>query len=991
MKRIISAFLCFLILISVFSIAAVADENAQNVENTVADGEESIMDQIRGISYSEYLRRHSDKKRGTGEFVINASHLTEKSDDVEILSNHEGFEGDVLKTTDDSKITFEIDIPEGMYTIKMDYYTVSGRNIPIQREIIINGKNPFSQSNNIILNRLWRDVPYWETNDKVEKTDAYHFRRDYFGNDLRPEQREIFGWMSMYFMDSLAYYSEPLEFYFKEGKNIITLVSKKEPLIFGKITLAPAKDLPEYSEFKKSYTEKGYKEYSGENRVIEAELPSSKSDSTLYPYPDNSTASTQPYTRNEMRINAIGGVRWQYPLQSITWTARVEESGLYKLTFKARKNIYQSMVSARKLYINGEIQFEEAKEVVFNFSNSWVNYEVKDKNGEACLFYLEAGKDNLITLETSLGQMGPILEQIQGVMSELNDIYRQIITITGSATNIYGNLEFDVNRDYMLGVLLPDIFGKDGKPGELEIQYKLLEKQINAIMKYTGQSSGELSVLYSAVRHAKALYENPDNIATSLSFFKSSIGSMGTWIYQAENVPLELDQITLSAPDESAAKPTVGFWEGLMFAIRQFIASFIIDYNAIGKMSADVNKAETPRVWIASGRDQFQTLRSMINNMYTQHTNNEVSLELVNMGALTPAIISGIGPDVALGIAQNEPVNYAMRNAVMPLDGMPGFDEVAQRFLSEAFVPFRYGGKTYALPETQTFNVMFYRKDVLASLGLDYPKTWDDLILTITELNKNNLEFGLPQDLPTYNALLMQLGGRLYEEDGKSCLFNSNEAVSAFKKWTNLYVNLRLPLFFDFQNRFRTGEMPLGIADYTLYNQLSIAAPEIRGLWDFTLIPGTPTDDLENYPSGINNSNTLTVTSSIILSSTDKPEKSWEFLKWWTEKDSQSKFGSEIESILGPSARYNTANIEAFKSLPWKSGEIKMLEKQMLQSKGFPEVPGGYFITRHYANAFSRVLYTNADPRDTIVDYANIINAEIDKKRAEFGLSVKNK
>lgn len=47
----------------------------------------------------------------------------------------------------------------------------------------------------------------------------------------------------------------------------------------------------------------------------------------------------------------------------------------------------------------------------------------------------------------------------------------------------------------------------------------------------------------------------------------------------------------------------------------------------------------------------------------------------------------------------------------------PDYQEVAARFLPERLVPMTFDGKVYALPETQTFNVLFYRKDVLADLG----------------------------------------------------------------------------------------------------------------------------------------------------------------------------------------------------------------------------------------------------------------------------------
>ena len=64
-----------------------------------------------------------------------------------------------------------------------------------------------------------------------------------------------------------------------------------------------------------------------------------------------------------------------------------------------------------------------------------------------------------------------------------------------------------------------------------------------------------------------------------------------------------------------------------------------------------------------------------------------------------------------------------------------------------------------------------------------------------------------------------------------------------FKLWTNLYTQYGVDVHYDFFNRFRTGEMPIGIEDYTMYNMLVVAAPQIKGLWKMYLLPGTVKED----------------------------------------------------------------------------------------------------------------------------------------------------
>lgn len=75
-----------------------------------------------------------------------------------------------------------------------------------------------------------------------------------------------------------------------------------------------------------------------------------------------------------------------------------------------------------------------------------------------------------------------------------------------------------------------------------------------------------------------------------------------------------------------------------------------------------------------------------------------------------------------------------------------------------------------------------------------------------------------------YAILLSQMGGSYMKEDLTATNFDSPEGVEAFKMWTGFYSMYGLPYQFDFFNRFRTGEMPLGFAAYTIYNKLAMSA-----------------------------------------------------------------------------------------------------------------------------------------------------------------------
>ena len=232
--------------------------------------------------------------------------------------------------------------------------------------------------------------------------------------------------------------------------------------------------------------------------------------------------------------------------------------------------------------------------------------------------------------------------------------------------------------------------------------------------------------------------------------------------------------------------------------------SFFTDYSNLGA-TIELNEDDVIEVWIQTGRDQAQVVRSMIDNGFTAKQNIGVKLKLVTGGTLLPATLSGTGPDIALGQGQGTPVEYAIRNAVLPLNDFDTFDEVTKRFSKAAMVPVTLYGTTYGLPETQSFSMLFYRKDIFAERGVDIPKTCDDLMSIVPYLQYNNMIVGIPKELGGLQLFLYQMGGEQYADDGMRINFDSNIALEAFDKMCSFFTQYSFPVTYDFANRFRTG------------------------------------------------------------------------------------------------------------------------------------------------------------------------------------------
>ena len=233
----------------------------------------------------------------------------------------------------------------------------------------------------------------------------------------------------------------------------------------------------------------------------------------------------------------------------------------------------------------------------------------------------------------------------------------------------------------------------------------------------------------------------------------------------------------------------------------------------------------------------------------------------------------------------------------------------------------------------------------------------------------------------SYLMFLYQAGGKLYRNGDKESDLDSAVSLDAFSRMMDFYTHYGLPVSYTFSQRFRTGEIVIGIEDCTQYNMLQISAPEIRNAWGVTMIPGTRLANGE-----ISRKSPMNVTGCAIMSASQHVDEAWKFLQWYAGAETQVQYGRELESVMGVGARYYAANSEALTQLPWRADEITALTGQIEQTLGVPEVPGGYLTARNVGFAITTTYSENADPRRTLLNYVDSIHAEIALKRAEFSL-----
>jgi len=923
----------------------------------------------------------------------------------------DAFEDTLLYAPEQDQVGWSFQVETaGFYQISVRYYPIKGKSSSIERTLLINGETPFEGAS-FVFHRVWDNNP---DSMRLDESGKLVFKQDVNGNDIKPNQVEKPTFRTVPLRDDLGYVTENYRFYFSAGVNTIALVAIKECILLDQIYIESVTRTPTYAEYKAKYANVSQETPSYSYRV-EAENATSKSSPTLYPITDRSSYVTTPYSPKETKLNAIGGDNWKVLGDWISWEIEVPQDGFYNISMRAKQNLVRGLYSNRIVYIDGKIAFDELNYTLFAYSSDWQNVTLGNKD-EAFLFYLTAGK-HTITMEVTLGEYSTLIERIQGSIDYLNKLYRDIIKFTSPAP--------DPNRDYEL----------TKRPG-LDMVERMtwaaneladISKSIETI---SGTKSDKTGTIDTMVVQLRDFIDRPRDVPRRLSSFNTNISSLGTLLTTLREYPLTIDYIMVHTPDVKLPRANETFFQKIKKSLLSFWYSFFIDYSAISSTDT-VEGRQTIEVWMSLGRDQANVIRNLIDQNFTPQTGIKVDLKLTGTDVLLKATLAGIGPHVAINVDSTLPVNYGLRDAVLDLREFPDYQDVIERnsllsdeefekldpalkewrFNMSALRQFQFNGAAYALPEKQIFMMMFVRTDILDELGLldKVPNTWDEVIGLVADLQAHQLQFYLPVNdagasaiNPIFVSMLYQMGGDLYINNDMETGLMEPVALDAFEYWTEFYTLYSFPKYANFLNRFRSGEMPLGIAYYEAYNTLSVFAPDLRGKWAFYPIPGIEkplldengnqvVDDEGNPVTYIDRISTSVGTGVVILKqpaleSEAAKMASWEFVKWWTSATTQVQFGREMEGILGSAARHATANMMALEQLAWPSADLKQLKFQWSQVREIPNVAGGYITGREVENAYRKVINNLVNAKETLYEYAQNIQNEIDRKRKEFNL-----
>ncbi|MBU1020489.1 MAG: extracellular solute-binding protein, partial [Firmicutes bacterium] len=807
---------------------------------------------------------------------------------------------------------------------------------------------------------------------------------DRFGDEITPNSSLYSSWETISLTDPNYFFTEPLKFYLEAGENQVSILVNEGYILFGDITIGNLSVVTRtYSEYQALVSSA----LSIDKKItVEAERYIFESKQNIRAKFQRNPALT-PYSYKNRVLNVLDQTSYRKSGDSVTYTFDVEEAGLYNLSFNYLQSENEGLFSSRLIMLDGEVPFIDLESYGFPYSRNWAN-ETLHRNGVPYDFYLSAGTHTL-TMTAVNSNVNDVYHQLVNVLSDINDLAREVNKITGGLTDRY--------RNYKLEVYIPNIVSELTR-----LRDEIVGAKTQLIDIYQSDNTSIVSELNVAIKYMNQFIENPNEIPP----FQSRFNVGDTSIYGRINIilprlidnPLQLDKIYVHGEGMELPKPNANLFVRVWEGIKAFTYSF---FDPKYNQDSSVDD-QTVEVWVRNSRLYIEVMQRMIDEEFTPVSGIKVQLSVMpDENKIVLANAAGTTPDAAMGLSVTRPFEFALRGIVSDLSELDGFYELSNQFNSSSFIPFVYEEGVYSIPETQDVKLLFYRKDVLEFLGVEPPQTWEEVVSLIPIMQKYNYYFYTPlggdnafKTFGETTPFIYQFGGVLYNETGDKTVINEDESYDAFEFMTDLFSVYNVPITTsNFFQKFRDGQTPLGIGDGNTYIQLKYAAPELAGQWGVIPIPGIETDKDETTCPGPLSSDGRCIerwdptygTSSIIFSDSSKQDLAWEYFKWWFEKDVQSEFTYQLQSLLGDEFLYMTANIEAFRTSAWPSdSKYEVLEQwEWVRTTG--RVPGDYLLERELSNAWNKVVNDGDNARAAIDDAVIIINRELKRKLTEFG------
>ncbi len=910
------------------------------------------------LKYTDYLLLRTEK---TGDSRTEA--FPEGGQSAETFSDPAfsvlPYAGSLVVLRYDETAVYHVTVGEGgAYTLAFDYLPAGASYLDHTASIQINGETQYQELKTIDFPLYWRD----KTGEIL--TDRY-------GDQIAPEQERIIEWHEAKLYNNTYSSVMPLQITLKKGENTVTVKNvSNDGLALGRMSVLPPQEKPAfYAEYAAACA--GVPKADQECIIINATDYSEKNSAKIV-YRSTASPDVQPYSAEYKLLNSLA---WTEPGDEISYSFHAEKTGMYTLTFHYL-NEKEEFNSYETILIDGETPFSELQAYPFPYTDSaWANETLSDGQGNPYSVYLTEG-DHTITLKAELEPVNAAWRYGQLIAEHATVFSLEIKKMAGEDPDRY--------RTWKMTRYIPQI------PDYLEA-YEVLLQHIRYLLQNEsdkGINGALLSYLDKADLFIKDIAEYPDEIALytkSLSGDDNSVlVAVSKFTSSIMKMDFALDAIYVNGTESlPAARASVG--KSLKSAADTVYYSYASD-----KYSLKTAEKNTLTIWVNRSLQHADLMQKMADTEFTPKTGIPVKITVIpDANKLTLACAAGNEPDMALGLASYMPFDLASRGALYDMSQFDDFWEINNRFATGVMVPYVYNECVYAVPETLDFSAIIYRTDIFQNLDLPVPDTWDELRALLPVLQRygmnfyHNVSYGRTGYKWFYQTtpLIFQNGGKLYNDEGTATAIDTAASVKGIKELGDLFVAYSLDIQVnEFFNSFRYSVLPIGIVDANSYNLILNGAPELDGQWALAPYLGTVQED-----GTIDRWYIAASTGGVIFQSTAHAREAWDFLKWWTDTQTQVEYMYSLRSMYGDVYFWLPSNLEALEQAPIAQEDKQVILNMVSWIRDVPRTPGQYLLERSLSDIWNAMVNDGKSAQVAADEKVIEINREIRRKMQEFG------
>ena len=394
--------------------------------------------------------------------------------------------------------------------------------------------------------------------------------------------------------------------------------------------------------------------------------------------------------------------------------------------------------------------------------------------------------------------------------------------------------------------------------------------------------------------------------------------------------------------------------------------------------------AKPLEVWLVGWSNEMgQIGQALVDDLFTAETGIEVDIVPLAWGDYYTksllALASRDTPDIFSFGA--EIADFAVRGGLIDLGAFKPeeYAELEKKLFSSVMGPFTFEARRFALPMDVAALVGAYRADILAEMGMDIPKTWEEIVNAQPKALARGKTFAFMNfdELWACYTVMTQHGGQFFNPDGFSSALDKPESIKGFINYVELFTKHDFPKALAGITPFISGEQITYVDGLWTYTNLSMAAPQLTGKWKVDMVPGVERDGtLHNGSSA----------GSVLLgisAYSKRQEEAWQFLKWFLGSDVLTKVANEI---LAKSSGYMwlPANKEAMMQVNLPEDIKQVYFNQIEACVPVPYAINNLVQYRYIVLAIQKVVLQNEDPKKAILEAAEEMNRDMNRRKTEY-------